>query len=245
MKSFPPRARSRSAGFTLFELLVGFGLLTAISVGTIAFMRQGLKMYYMDRARTLVNRDIRTFTQQLDTDAVTANFFLIYPDFNTRSVSSVDASVADGQVGDFLVFVYTDPAQSAQGISMITRIVGYYREVTDSTLNVGPVHRFDTARAGWSPALPSAGVNVTSAAMYQILNTYVTGSASSYPIVTQLAQGLATTTVSGQTTATPALFYNRLNRSVMVDTQISESLSERNATSQTGNTYNFTVSPRG
>jgi hypothetical protein len=31
----------------------------------------------------------------------------------------------------------------------------------------------------------------------------------------------------------------------MIDAQISESLTEVGTTSQTGNTYNFTVSPRG
>src|ERR1043166_8992034 len=139
MKFSLSRSAQRNRGFTLMETLVGLGLLGIVAVGTMAFTRQGLKMYYMDRARTMVNRDIRTFTQQLDTDAVTSNFFCIYPNFATRSVSGVDAAVVDGQVGDFLVFVYTDPSQSSLGISMITRIVGYYREVTDTTLNIGPV----------------------------------------------------------------------------------------------------------
>lgn len=231
--SAPPRHR----GFTLVEALVGMTVLGLACVGIIAFLQQGLKMYYMDRARLLINRDIRTFTSQMDTDAVTANFFCLYPDFNTRSSGSpaADAAVADGQVGDFLVLVYTDPSLTSAGVSMITRLVGYYREVTNTTLNTGPVHRFDITLG--------TPVNVKSAPMYTIVNNVVTGSAASYPIVTQLAQGLATNT-SGAA-VTPALFYNRQNRSVMIDTQISESLTERGTTSQTGNTYNFTVSPRG
>ena len=173
----------------------------------------------------------------MDSDAVTANFFVLYPNFTTRSSGSpaTDAAVADGQVGDFLVLAYTDPALTSSGVSMITKLIGYYREVTNVTLNSGPVHRFEI---NLSPS-----VDVKSAPMYTIVNNAVTGAASSYPIVTQLAQGLATNT-SG-VPVTPALFYNLQNRSIMIDTQISESLTERGTTSQTGNTYNFTVSPRG
>src|SRR6185295_9864088 len=103
------------------------------------------------------------------------------------------AGVANGQVGDFLVLVYTDPAQSSLGISMITKLVGYYREVTNTTLNTGPVHRF-------SIDLSAAPVNAKSAPMYTIVSNAVTGTASSYPIVTQLAQGLAINTTGAATT---------------------------------------------
>jgi len=205
------------------------------TIAVVTFLQYGLKIYYADRARLMINRDIRSFTTRIDTDAVTANFFWLYPDFNTRSNSGVDAAVANGQVGDFLVLVYTDPSQTSYGVSMITKLVGYYREVTDTTLNSGPVHRFEINL--------STPVDAKSAPMYTIVNNAVSGSASSYPIVTQLAQGLATN-ASG-TTTTPTLFYNFQNRSVMIDTQIAESLTESGTRSQTGNTYNFTVSPRG
>lgn len=233
-------------GFTLVETLVAVTVMGLAAVGIVAFLSQGLKMYYADRARLMINRDIRTFTSQMDTDAVTSNFFVLYPDFNTRSTTTAgvttDAAVADGQVGDFLVLVYTDPSSTSMGISLITRLVGYYREVTNTTLNSGPVHRFDITLA------PANYINIKTGAplpagISAVVNSLVTGTASSYPIVTQLAQGLATTT-SG-VAVTPALFYNFRNHSVMIDTQISESLTERGTTSQTGNTYNFTVSPRG
>jgi prepilin-type N-terminal cleavage/methylation domain-containing protein len=241
MKSFPLFFLGKRRAFTLVETLMAVTVMGLAAVGIVAFMNQGLKMYYGDRARLMINRDIRSFTSQIDTDAVTANFFCLYPDFNTRTTVSgsitSDGSVADGQVGDFLVLIYTDPAQTGYGVSMITELVGYYREVTDTARNSGPVHRFDIKLS------PSQYIDVRSAPMYTILGNLVTGTASSYPIVTQLAQGLATNT-SG-TAVTPALFYNFKNRSVMIDTQISESLTERGTTSRTGNTYNFTVSPRG
>jgi hypothetical protein len=237
MKKLRRAARRKLAAFTLVETLIAMSLVGLTAVGAVAFLRQGLRMYYADRARVMINRDIRSFTSMLDTDAVTANFFCLYPNFTTRSTGSpaVDAAVADGQVGDFLVLVFTDPSQTSFGISLITRLVGYYREVTDAATNSGPVHRFEVNFA--------TPIDVKSAPMFTILNNYVTGTAASYPIVTQLAQGLATNTTGAA--VTPALFYNFKNRSVMVDAQISQSLTERGTTSQTGNTYNFTVSPRG
>ena len=240
MSSFPSLYWKNHRGFTLVESLMAVTVMGLAAVGIIAFLRQGMKMYYTDRARTMINRDIRSFTTQMDTDAVTANMFVLYKDFNTRSSGSpaVDAALADGQAGDFLVLIYTDPAQTSNGVSMITELVGYYREVTNTTLNSGPVHRFDIKLT------PANYVDIKSAPMFTILNNLVTGSISSYPIVTQLAQGLAIST-SGTPTVTPALFYNFGNRSVMIDTQIAESLTETGTTSQTGNTYNFTVSPRG
>jgi prepilin-type N-terminal cleavage/methylation domain-containing protein len=239
VNSFRPSPFRRHAGFSFIELMIASTIMALVVVGMVSAFSQGSKVYYMDRARLMINRDIRSFTSQIDSDAVTANFFVLYPNFSTRSTTAAgvttDASVVNGQVGDFLVLVYTDPAQTGYGVSMINRIVGYYREVTDSTLNTGPVHRFDITLG--------TAVSTTSNPMYTIVNNVVTGTAASYPIVTQLAQGLATN-ASG-TTVTPALFYNFQNRSIMIDTQISESLTEAGTTSQTGNTYNFTVSPRG
>lgn len=230
--------KRRASGFTLLETLLAVSILAIATVGIMSFFIQGTKMYYSDRASLIINRDIRTFTAKLDTDAVTSNYFRIYPDFSTRVDSNGnDQSVVYGQVGDMAVFIYTDPSQTQYGISLITRLVGYYREVTNTTLNTGPVHRFDIDLS----ANPVNSLNINIGAL---LNQKVTGSASSYPIVTQIAQGLATSTTSS--TPTPKLFYNFVNRSVMVAAQISESLNETQlSTSRTGNTYNFTISPRG
>jgi hypothetical protein len=238
MKPTPVRPRKNRA-YTLVEMMVALGVMGFVSIGTVSFTRQAFKMYYADTARLKINHDIRSFTAKLDSDAVTANYFLVYPGFSTRTTGSgatlADAAVSDGQVGDMLILVYTDPASTTTGVSMITELVGYYREITDTTLNNGPVHRFDITLS------PSVAAN--SGAMYTILNTYVTGTASSYPIITQIAQGLDTN-LSGST-PTPALFYNRQNRSVMVSAQVSELQAEQGSSYQVGNTYNFTVSPRG
>src|SRR5476651_572032 len=131
MKPLSSLRRKPGRGFTLVEILVATTIIGLASVGMIAFLSQGLKMYYADRARLMINRDIRSFTSKMDSDAVTANFFCIYQDFNTRTTisggSTVDGSLVDGQVGDFLVLVYCDPSLTNTGVSMVTDLVGYYR----------------------------------------------------------------------------------------------------------------------
>src|SRR4051812_41565044 len=128
MNPFSPLMRRFRRGFTLVETLVPVTIIGLATVGMIGFLREGLKMYYADRARLMINRDIRSFTAKMDSDAVTANFFALYQDFNTRTSGSpaVDGSLADGQVGDFLVLIYTDPALTSTGVSMVTDLVGYY-----------------------------------------------------------------------------------------------------------------------
>jgi prepilin-type N-terminal cleavage/methylation domain-containing protein len=242
MKSASLRPSHPRAGFTLVETLVAVTLIGLTMTGVLVFMHQGLKMYYLDRGRTMVNRDMRSFTSKLDTDAVTSNYFRIYPDFSTRTLDDgSDAAKADGEVGDFAVFVFTEPDSTSAGVDRITRLVGYYREITDADHNTGPVHRFDISTT--TEDLPHGIDPRDYTSFAAILNHYVTGSASSYPIVTQLAQGLATSTTDED--ATPALFYDWENRSVMINAQVSEYLSESNTGTQTGSTYNFTVSPRG
>jgi prepilin-type N-terminal cleavage/methylation domain-containing protein len=240
MHRLTSHARGRRPGFTLVELLIAITLTGLVMVGIVTFLRQSLMVYYSVRAEHSINRDIRAITGRFASDAVTANYFCLYPSFSTRTAVAsgvvVDGSLVDGQVGDFLVLVYVDPAQASTGTSMITKLVGYYREVTDSTLNNGPVRRFEIPL--------STPVDAKSTPMFEVLNTYVTGGISSYPAISQLAQGLATNTAT-QTVVTPPLFYNLLNRSVMISAQISASLTEKGVSAQTGNTYNFTISPRG
>ncbi|HVU23337.1 MAG TPA: prepilin-type N-terminal cleavage/methylation domain-containing protein [Opitutus sp.] len=240
MTPLPSRSALRHAGFSMIETLVAVAIIGLTMTGVVVFMHQALKMYYLDRGRTMVNRDMRAFTGKLDSDAVTSNYFRIYTTFTNRLTNTgADAAVADGQVGDFVVFVYTEPDATSAGVDRVTRLVGYYREITDATNNTGPVHRFDVDTTTRDPT----GVDTRGTTLAAIINTYVTGSASYYPVVTQLAQGLATNATGS--TPTPALFYNWVNRSVMINAQVSEYLSERGTSSQTGSTYNFTVSPRG
>src|SRR4051812_34247368 len=106
---------TRHHGFTLVEILVAMGVTGLLMLGIGAFLRQALMTYYSVRAEHIINREVRSITGKLTTDAVTANYFCLYPSFSqiTAVVNgvTVDGSLVDGQVGDYLVLVYIDPAQ--------------------------------------------------------------------------------------------------------------------------------------
>jgi hypothetical protein len=193
-----------------------------------------LYVYYYDTGRILVNQDIRSFTQHMDTDAAYANYFMIFPDFTTRAAAGKDAYVSDGNSGDFLVLVSTMTCSQNDvpvtgliaGNNYITNLIGYYRDATSST--TGPVRRFSAAVPYVNPT------TLGGAPISTLLNTYMpTSNASSNPIIIQLAQGLANGT----------LFYDFQDHSVMVRGQIIESGGQGNR--KAVNTYNFSISPRG
>jgi type II secretory pathway pseudopilin PulG len=228
MQSASPRP-GRRAGFTLVEILVASSLMLMALGGILGLVVQTLRTFYYDRDRIAINRDIRTFTQDMATDAAYANYFMIFPSFaatdrsSGSGASAKDSNVQDGLSGDFLVLV-NQTVDATTGKSLVTGLVGYYRDGT--TTSDGPVRRV-------SASVPSVDpTTLGSAPISSLLNTYMpaTGSGSNF-VVIQLAQGLA----SGN------LFYNFQNRSIMVRGQIQENGGNRNAV----NTYNFTVSPRG
>jgi hypothetical protein len=145
-------------------------------------------------------------------NATYSNHFLVYPSFADRT-----APVNDGLSGDFLVLVYRDPADQAR----IERLVGYYRAPADALnpASEGPVRKFDLR---FNPSSTQAV-----AALLPAVTT-----STGHPEVVELSRGLS----NGR------LFYNFLDRSIMVKGEIIHRGSlERRAT----NTYNFTVSPRG
>lgn len=227
----PSASPSRSRrGFTLVEVLIAMTILGLVSAGAFRFTIHALNIFHYDAGRIKVNRDIRSFTQQMTTNAVYSSYFRIFPSFTQRSVTSggitSDAAVSDGQSGDFLLLVFSDTDVSS-GKTLISRIVGYYRDPENPSVatSTGPVRKFDRRI---SPAIDAAGTP-----LYQILDTYIpVGTAHTNPVVLQLAKGLSN----------GSLFYDFYDRSVMVRGQIIE---QGNVMRRAVNTYNFTVSPRG
>lgn len=226
-----PSRRSGTAGYTLLEILVTTALLGLLGVGLFSLFLQSLNLFHFDSAKLRVNRDIRTFTSEMTDNATYANYFMIFPDFETRTQTStvddgdgtpvsvtVDASLNDGLSGDMLVLVYTD----VDSPSKINRLVGYYRDADDED-SEGPVRTFDIA------------INPSSTAPIWTLLPPV-NSRGNWPEVIEISKGLA----DGK------LFYNFRDRSVMVKGQIIH----RGGIGKTRyeratNTYNFTVAPRG
>lgn len=203
----------------MLEMLVTIGLTGIVTVALLRFTIHSLNVYYYDSGRLMVNKDIRTFTSDLATDAVASNYFRIYPDFQTRT-----APVTDGCSGEFMVLIFTD-TNNTTAVTTIERLVGYYRDPVDPTdpTSLGPVRRFSAniATADKTKDLPT------------LLGLYApTSAAHSNPVVIQLAQGLA----DGN------LFYDFYDRSIMIRGQIVE---RGNQIRSAVNTYNFTVSPRG
>jgi prepilin-type N-terminal cleavage/methylation domain-containing protein len=215
-----------SRGFTLVEILVVVGLMALIMVGVLSFSLQAMKVYFYDSGRLMVNRDMRTFTSSLATDAVASNYFRIFPSFQNRT-----APVTDGTSGDFLVLAFTD-TNNAAGAYYVTQLVGYYRSPNDPTnpSSLGPVRRF-------SKMITSTD---QSKDLVTLVGLYVpTTTTPTDPVVIQLAQGLSN----------GSLFYDYRDRSIMVRGQIVDYGNNLNVTTNTSraaiNTYNFTVSPRG
>ncbi|QYM79556.1 prepilin-type N-terminal cleavage/methylation domain-containing protein [Horticoccus luteus] len=229
MRTASPSARP-SGGFTLVEILITMTILGLVSAGALRFTMHALNIFHYDAGRIKVNRDIRSFTQQMTTNAVYSSYFRIFPSFSQRSVTSggvtTDAAVSDGQSGDFLLLVFAD-TDITSGKTLISRIIGYYRDPENPSVatSTGPVRKFDRTL---SPAVDAA---VTP--LYQILNTNVpVATAHTNPVVLQLAQGLSN----------GSLFYDFYDRSIMVRGQVIE---QGNVLRRAVNTYNFTVSPRG
>jgi len=222
---------SRARGFTLVEILVATTIMGLVAAGAISFGIQSLNIYHYDAGRLLVNKDIRSFTQEMTSNAVYSNYFRIYPNFTSRSSTdddgvTSDLSVRDGESGDFLVLFF-DNTNTTTGVKTITRIIGYYRDPADPSdpASSGPVRKFDVTL---NPAVDAASTTLAS-----LLDTYApTSGAHTNPTVVQLAQGLSN----------GSLFYDFKDRSVMIKGQIIET---GNQMRRAVNTYNFTVSPRG
>ncbi len=234
MPPLPRTIRSSSPGFTLVELMVSVAILGFVVLGVLRFTIAAENILNYEAGRISINNDIRSFTQAMTTNAVYANYFLIYPNFTTRSTTTgtgssavtLDASVNDGMSGDFLVLVTanTDPTT---GLLTISKLVGYYRDPASPGVasSTGPVRTFTI---NLNPA-----VDPSITPVYSLLNSYVpTGTAHTNPIVLQLAQGLSNGT----------LFYDFYDRSVIINGQVIE---QGNQFKQAVNTYDFTVSPRG
>jgi prepilin-type N-terminal cleavage/methylation domain-containing protein len=242
MKLYHSNRRRVAQAFTLVEVMIASTLLGLVTVGGLALTRQVLYVYYYDTGRILVNRDIRSFTQHMETDAAFANYFEIFPNFSSRSTTGSDPFVSDGNSGDFLVLVTTMTCLQKDipltgmiaGNNYITNLTGYYRDApaptTDNPSPSGPVRRFsqpiqyaDPTKLGDAPISSLLNANSVTA----------TSNSGNNPVVIQLAQGLANGT----------LFYDFQDHSIMVRGQIYESGGQGNR--KAVSTYNFTVSPRG
>jgi hypothetical protein len=224
--------------FTLAEIIVSLTVCGLVVACTTTVVRQIMRVYFYDTARLKINADMRKLTRDMTTDAVYANYFVIYPSFSERTVSaslnggttSVDNFVASGGSGDFLVLVTAETNSS--GVICVSKLTGYYRDPPDGlATTLGPVRKFSVAVS------PPAATPI-----HELLDTLM-------PVAQAHRNGTVIPLALGQ--ANGDLFHNFFGRCVMIKSKIVEmgvdgtqpntSLDAPQAT----HTYNFTVSPRG
>ncbi len=207
---------------TLIEIMVVLGISLLVVGGLLSFFVQSLNVYHYDSGKLLVNRDMREFTSEMADNATYANYFIIYPAFDDRTLTSggvtSDHEVYAGESGNMLVLVYLDPSNSER----ISRVVGYYRDPNEND-GEAPVRKFDRSIS------PSVTADVWT--LLPALSTAQTNTE-----VIELSKNVGT----------EDLFYNFYDRSVMVKCEIIHRTgSGQDRYQRASNTYNFTVSPRG
>lgn len=213
-------------GFTLVEILVATTIMGLVVVAVLGLFINLMKSYKYNTFRLSINRDVRTFTNEISDTATYANYYIILADFNTRTTGAVGSEVlaylGDGESGDCLLLIFKDDSDDTK----IQRLVGYYHD--PDSAGMGPVRKFDRS---FSPS-------VSGSALWNLMPATTTLHTNP-DIISAGTVGRATgTSTSGR------LFYNFFNRSVMIKGQINY-ISNDGLTRRAVSTYNFTVSPRG
>ena len=224
------RRWNTNRGLTLLEIMVATTLTALVVLGTIVLLKQVMNATAFDENRVKLNNDMLKLTRDLTTDAVSANYFLIFPTGATSAGTySSSNSITNGSAGDVCAFVSVT-TDSATGNAMTTKAIVYYRDATPQT--AGPVRRYN-----WTYSATGAGTTDT---IYTILsNNPPRGSAD--PIVVPMALG----------EATGDLFYNNspsgYNGSVILKSDIQEYYNNNtaNRNDYTQGLFNFSVAPRG
>jgi len=220
------RSHRTSAAFTYAELLMAtfvMGLVVATAVGFLLF---SLRVYGFDSGRMQVNRDVRKITQRMMTDTAYASAADIFADYATRGTNHVTAAIGAGAAGNMLVLTYCDSSPTT-GFVTVNKLIAYYLVPSGSPAYTGPIRRFETVI---NPAVQLTDIY----ALCDLLDDHLPSQAGANPTIVQLAKGNA---------GTNQLFYNYMDRSVMVKAKIYQvgSVLHQGVIS----TYNFTISPRG
>lgn len=256
----------RGAAFTLVEILIAITLFGLVSAGMTSVLIQILSIQKYDTAKLLVNRDMRKFTSEMTEVATYANYFRIYPNYQSfqRTVATLKNPndpeegyttkisgdrVVDGDSGDCLVLVYKNATDDRK----VARLVIYYRLPTAKYYSV-PAGAETTMKAGVRVSnkgpLYKIEVPIDSSDELEYLIPPITTPAAN-PMV--LPEVMVTSPVlvkvpgsSPERFQNWGLFYNYRDKSVILEGELIRTGSQINAKNVSAtNTYNFTVSPRG
>lgn len=251
---------------TLVELLIAITLFGLVSAGITRVFIQVLSIQKYDTAKLMVNRDMRKFTSEMTEIATYANYFRIYPDYQSfqRSVETLKNPsdpeegyttkisgdrVVDGDSGDCLVLVY----KNATDDQKVAKLVIYYRVPAPKYYRV----------PGGDEVIPAAGMRVRNQGpLYKLEVTRDSSEELEYliPPISSPASNPMVLPDVGVTSpvlvkipgSNPAkfqnwgLFYNYRDKSVVLEGELIRTGSQLNSKNVSAtNTYNFTVSPRG
>lgn len=228
-----------SKGFTLAEIVIVMAIVGFVLIGVGQLILDTARTSFITAEKLDINADVRQFTLEMAENARAANHFLIYRSFNPGDRNEFDDRLRDGESGDLLVLVYLErlPGINQSTTSQFyTRIVGYFRDGDPSNPDTeGPVKRFEKRFHDPNGPVPpgSSGPYVLAGKDFDQLEKLIADLPVSgdYPTVVQLSRGLS----NGQ------LFYNYLDRNIMIKAQIIHG----NVAKRITDTYNYSVSPRG
>lgn len=223
-------------GFTLVELLIALAISALVLAGTVQLLMNVTRASFITTEKLDINAGVRNFTIEMAEHARASNHFLIYRSIRGSDRDDPDDRLRDGGSGDFLLLVYLEPWPQINSPEHITKLVGYYRNADpDNANSEGPVMRFEKRfhDPGLSVTPAWSSGEYPSANLYDVeeLMEEISAGAGSHEQVVELSRGLA----DGK------LFYNYLDRSIMVKAEIIHG----NIAKRITDTYNYTVSPRG
>jgi prepilin-type N-terminal cleavage/methylation domain-containing protein len=222
-------------GFTLVEVMIVAALFSMVLLAAAQLLMDTARTSFITAEKLDINADVRQFTLEMAENARAANHFFIYRSLRSSDRNDPGDRLRDGGSGDLLLLVFQEPWPSLNSPEHFTRIVGYYREADPADPDgEGPVRRFE--KRFHNPSLGSAPAGSSGpyvSAQLKTVEEMITDIqySSDHMTVVQLSRGLA----NGQ------LFYNYLDRSIIVKAQIIHG----NVAKRITDTYNYTVSPRG
>ena len=159
-----PRPATRSAGFTLVEILVTLAITVLVMALTLSVFTTCLRAMYRDMQRLSTDASLRSFTTQVAKETLDSTEFYVFPDYRLLDGSvdlDLDASTLspdDGvfqAFGDCLVLVTRVTTSSTANIRQF-RV--YYRATTGTTHNIdaqAPIRYYESADYGPSSAQTS------------------------------------------------------------------------------------------
>ncbi|WP_309385491.1 PilW family protein [Cerasicoccus frondis] len=226
----------RRRGLTLVELLMATSVLGLLMTGVSTFFIQNFRASFITQQKLEINRDFRSVTSEMSSEARQANSFVLYKSFfplpkdfspsgDFRSppngVEATDYRQYADHEGDFVVFIYygEDDNYYDDTPAPITRIIGYFRDDREVVGAEAPVLKFD--------------LDIPKESQTKSIETLIPSveEAKEFTQVISMVNGLAN----------GFLFYNIHGKSVLVNGKI---IHGNDAKEVTG-TYNFTISPRG